>query len=259
MKEELKISVIIPVYNIKDYLKRCVDSITNQTYRNLEIILVDDGSTDGSGVLCDQLAEQDVRIAVIHKKNGGLSDARNAGIAKASGEVISFIDGDDYVKYNMYEVMMQALDHNISLVACGRTVLDCSGKCISNVVFNDRKNVLLSKEECFRAFLSGEDNGFTVSCCNKIFRREFFEDIRFTKGLISKDIECLYRILDKVENCVCVKEKWGRSNSDEMESGITDCLCLSCCEYVLGFYMSVFSNFVARYGGRQLFVCKEER
>ena len=97
------ITVVVPVYNVKEYLEKSVGSIRNQTYKNLEIILVDDGSTDGSRELCDKFAGDDKRIRVIHKKNGGLSDARNCGIDNASGEFISFIDSDDYISENMIE------------------------------------------------------------------------------------------------------------------------------------------------------------
>ena len=96
------ISVIVPVYNIMDYLPRCVQSLGQQTYRNLEILLVDDGSTDGTGQLCDRLAAQDGRIRVLHKENGGTSSARNMGIEKALGEFLGFVDSDDYVEPDMY-------------------------------------------------------------------------------------------------------------------------------------------------------------
>ncbi len=204
MSGSMKISVIVPVYNIKKYLKKCVDSIINQTYDNLEIILVDDGSTDGSGTLCDQMAELDERIIVIHKKNGGLSDARNAGIEKSTGEVLSFIDGDDYIDHRMYEVMIGSFGTYVSMVVCGMIIMSPDGSRSENIVWNAEKNVVLSREECYRAFLQEGHNGFDVSCCNKIFRRELFEGIRFLKGLVSEDVECLYRILDKVENCVCI-------------------------------------------------------
>lgn len=206
MGGDIKVSVIVPVYNVKAYLQRCVDSIRNQTYDNLEIILVDDGSTDGSHTLCDQMAQIDKRIVVVHKKNGGLSDARNAGIEHATGEVFSFIDGDDYVDPQMYEVMLAAFDTHVSMVVCGRTIISSDGIHLENVVWNAEQNVVLSKEECYRAFFKEGYNGFDVSCCNKIFRRKLFEKQRFKKGLISEDIECLYRILDRVENCVCVNK-----------------------------------------------------
>ena len=96
------ITVIVPVYNIEDYLPRCVHSITAQTYRHLEIILVDDGSTDGTGLLCDRLAEEDERIRVYHKENGGSSSARNLALAHANGEYVGFVDSDDYIAPDMY-------------------------------------------------------------------------------------------------------------------------------------------------------------
>ena len=103
------ISVIVPVYNIENYLERCVNSIREQTYNNLEILLVDDGSTDSSGALCDRFAEADERIRVFHKENGGSSSARNLGIAEAKGEYLGFVDSDDYISANMYELLVGAL------------------------------------------------------------------------------------------------------------------------------------------------------
>ena len=115
-----KISVIVPVYNVEQYLERCVDSIINQTYKNLEIILVNDGSTDNSGQLCDELAKKDDRIRVIHKKNGGLSDARNVGIDEAESELIGFIDSDDYIDEDMYELLINNMKNaNADLSMCG--------------------------------------------------------------------------------------------------------------------------------------------
>ena len=115
-----KISVIVPVYNVEQYLERCVDSIINQTYKNLEILLVNDGSTDNSGQLCDELAKKDDRIRVIHKENGGLSDARNVGIDEAEAELIGFIDSDDYIDEDMYETLYRQLrESNADLSMCG--------------------------------------------------------------------------------------------------------------------------------------------
>ena len=115
-----KISVIVPVYNVEQYLERCVDSIINQTYKNLEIILVNDGSTDNSGQLCDKLAKKDNRIRVIHKENGGLSDARNVGIDEAKSDLIGFIDSDDYIDEDMYELLINNMKNaNADLSMCG--------------------------------------------------------------------------------------------------------------------------------------------
>ena len=107
------ISVIVPIYNVEQYLEQCLDSIISQTYSQLEIILVDDGSTDSSGQICDKYARKDERIVVIHKTNGGLSDARNAGISVATGEYISFIDSDDYIATDMYNKMIKIFKNTI--------------------------------------------------------------------------------------------------------------------------------------------------
>ena len=108
----MKISVIVPVYNVEKYLTKCVDSIMNQTYKDLEIILVDDGSTDNSGKICDEYVKKDKRFKVIHKKNGGLSDARNVGIKNSTGEYLSFIDSDDYIDNDMIECLYNACIKN---------------------------------------------------------------------------------------------------------------------------------------------------
>lgn len=114
------ISIIVPVYNVEKYLNKCIDSIINQTYKNIEIILVDDGSTDNSGKICDEYLLRDSRIKVIHKNNGGLSSARNEGINISSGEYIGFVDSDDWVEPNMYEEMYKKILYsNADIVDCG--------------------------------------------------------------------------------------------------------------------------------------------
>ena len=119
--EQALISVIVPVYKVEAFLPKCVNSILNQTYKNLEILLVDDGSPDGSGALCDAYARQDSRVRVIHKKNGGLSDARNAGIEAAAGDYLAFVDSDDWLEPDTYEVMLSAAErHHTQLVCAGR-------------------------------------------------------------------------------------------------------------------------------------------
>lgn len=121
MEQKPLISVIVPIYRVERYLSKCVESILNQTYRHLEIILVDDGSPDGSGAICDEFAEKDSRIRVIHKENGGLSDARNAGIQVAGGEYLAFVDGDDWIEPDMYEAMLGLTEkYGAKLVCAGR-------------------------------------------------------------------------------------------------------------------------------------------
>jgi glycosyltransferase involved in cell wall biosynthesis len=113
------ISIIVPIYNIAEYASECIQSLINQTYKNIEIILVDDGSTDHSPAICDEFAEQDERIKVIHKRNGGLSDARNAGLDVATGEYIGFVDGDDWVDEDMYETLYHLIyEHQADISIC---------------------------------------------------------------------------------------------------------------------------------------------
>ena len=126
-----KISVIVPVYNVERYLKRCIESIINQTYKDLEIILVDDGSTDSSGNICDEYKKIDKRISVIHKKNGGLSDARNEGLKVVTGTYIAFVDSDDFLDLDMYEYMQKNIEkENADIVICGTKIDYDNGKII---------------------------------------------------------------------------------------------------------------------------------
>ena len=197
------ISVIVPSYNVAPYLQRCVDSLISQTYSNLEIILVDDGSTDDTGELCDKIAESDSRIKVIHKKNGGLSDARNAGIDIATGEFYSFIDGDDFIEPDTYEVMMKEMENSrVSIVAGGFIVTDVQG---NNRISMSPERQYLTKEEAFMDLLGGE-NYITQSSCNKLFRSSLFEKIRYKKGILNEDMEILPRLLD-VSNDVVLLNK----------------------------------------------------
>lgn len=188
-----KISVIVPCYNVAPYLQRCVDSILNQTYSNFELILVDDGSTDETGTLCDKLLQADERIKVVHKHNGGLSDARNAGIDVAAGDFLSFVDGDDYLELNAYELMVTEMqDADVSLVSAGIIIEDIKGN--KSTLMNDSR-VLLSKEEAFINLL-GNNRTIGQSSCNKLFRHELFNQLRYKKGVINEDTQLLPFLLD---------------------------------------------------------------
>ena len=136
-----KISVIVPVYNVEKYLDKCVESIVNQTYKNLEIILVDDGSTDSCPEICDEWAKKDNRIKVIHKPNGGLSSARNAGMDSMTGSYIQFVDSDDYIKSNMIEVMYgNIIKGDYDVCVCNYSFIDESDNVISATDF--KKSIL---------------------------------------------------------------------------------------------------------------------
>ena len=165
-----KISVIVPVYNVEQYLERCVESIINQTYKNLEIILVDDGSTDNSGKLCDELAKKDNRIKVIHKENGGLSDARNRGIEEAAANIVGFIDSDDYIDKDMYEVLFENLKKTgANLSMCGH--YDVFNGIIPNQVENIEVK-LLSPSQAIKMVM--EAKILSVTAVNKLYKKDLF-------------------------------------------------------------------------------------
>ncbi|WP_270504404.1 glycosyltransferase family 2 protein [Eubacterium limosum] len=196
-----KISVIIPVFNVEKFLKKCVDSVVNQTYRNLEIILVDDGSTDNSSKLCDKFKKKDSRIVVIHKKNGGLSDARNIGISKASGKYISFVDSDDFVNLDMYEILHNELVNNgADIAVCG--FFECyKNKRIENGFSNKDKCILTSKEAIVNL-----DKIFPMAW-NKLYKKEIFSDIKYPVGKYNEDTFIILKILMKAERIVITNKK----------------------------------------------------
>ncbi len=195
------ISVIVPVFNVKHYLDRCLVSIVNQTYSNVEIIIIDDGSNDGSGELCDIWSDRDKRIRVFHKKNGGLSSARNMGLEKARGEFIGFVDSDDYIKKDMYAVLADCMTENIDIVCCGRAVLQIS---TTNRVIDlcdmAPKKIVLSNIEAMRELLLKRYLSF--SACTKLFRRELFEQVKFPEGKICEDIPVVYNVVKRSRRVV---------------------------------------------------------
>lgn len=197
------ISVIVPCYNVAPYLERCINSVVNQTYHNLDIILVDDGSTDDTGRVCDRLAQTDNRIRVVHKENGGLSDARNAGIDVAQGDFLSFVDGDDYLELDAYEVMVLEMQSpNVSLVSAGIIAEDVDGKI--NAIMSKEK-IILNREEAFINLL-GAVRTIGQSSCNKLFRKSLFENLRYKNGIINEDMEILPKIIDRCQQVVLLNK-----------------------------------------------------
>lgn len=201
-----KISVIVPVYNVDRWLDRCIHSIVNQTYKEQEIILVDDGSTDKSGSLCDRWSKIDSRIRVIHKENGGLSDARNYGIEIATGEYITFIDSDDFIDesylHYLYDLIIQ---NNSDLSVCQLfTVNDLGDSIEKKNKSNTAKNVIIikGKEECMRQFLI--DSKIGTVAWRKLYKSGLFKsDIRYPKGKYHEDIWTTYKYIEKC-NCIAV-------------------------------------------------------
>lgn len=186
------ISVIIPVYKVEAYLHRCVESVQKQTYSRLEIILVDDGSPDNCGKLCDELAAGDERIVVIHKPNGGLSSARNAGIDAAHGEYLGFVDSDDWIEPNMYAALYEALKKHDTLMAYGgrfdyssRTGQESVGLC------PPADERVTGIELIHRIFLW---KNVDSAAWDKLYHRSLFRQIRYPLGVIGEDVPTTYRI-----------------------------------------------------------------
>lgn len=191
MSEKPLITIVIPVYNVVPYIDRCVESVRNQTYQYIEILLVDDGSTDGSGRLCDQFAQADARITVIHQQNGGLSDARNAGLACAKGEYIVFIDSDDYIETRMIEDMYTiAHREKADIVEIDFSLEDVHGHQFKKRSAMKRE---LSKDEALKEYFAG--NVIENVVWNKLYKREVIHSVRFEKGQIAEDILFTYRAL----------------------------------------------------------------
>lgn len=197
------ISVIVPVYNVEKYIRRCVDSILQQTHENLEIILVDDGSVDSSGVICDEFDRSDRRVKVVHKENGGLSSARNAGLDVSTGDYIGFVDGDDYIKPDMYKKLLIGLqdysgDYSTGgmiekSMSGGETVRGCK----------DEGIIIQNKREAFVDYLTDMRYNLSSVCC-KLFKRELIDTARFTEGIIGEDIDFMYRLIERVNRVVCI-------------------------------------------------------
>lgn len=187
------VSVIIPVYNVEKYLRKCLDSVINQTYKELEIILVDDGSTDSSGKICDEYAQKDNRIKVIHKSNGGLSDARNVGIEKSNGEYICFIDSDDYIELDMFENLYKAcIEKNVKIASCDKIRELENGKKIIEKRYEESR--IITKKEAYSNILL-----FDPAVCDKMFEKSLFANVRFPKGKLYEDILTTNKLVEQCD------------------------------------------------------------
>jgi len=188
------ISIIVPIYKVEQYLKKCIDSVINQTYSNLEIILVDDGSPDDCGDICDEYAKRDNRIIVVHKENGGLSSARNTGINIAKGKYICFLDSDDYVSTDYVEVLYKNLiDKNCDIVACDfRYVYENGVEKFSGLLNDD---VSLVNNEILNYLFHGKANLLLIISNSKIYKKELFNEIRYTEGIIHEDEDIAHKLL----------------------------------------------------------------
>lgn len=204
MEQEL-ISIIVPVYNIEKYLPRCVHSLCAQTYKQIEILLVDDGSTDGTGALCDRLAQEDDRIRVFHRDNGGPSAARNYGIVKARGAYLGFVDSDDYVEPDMYESLYHEICNNRVYVAqIGRDEWTEDGSRLPDICVPPMKTECIPAEDFMRELLMHKGD---CSFCTKLLKKELFEDMQFPVGVLNEDFHLLVHILFKVESIASLPKR----------------------------------------------------
>lgn len=194
-----KISVIVPVYNVERYLKRCIDSIINQTYSNLEIILIDDGSTDKSGAICDEYKEKNDNLLVVHKENGGLSSARNEGLNRAGGDYIIFVDSDDWLPIDSISYLYELIEYDGSDFAMGH-FYRCGNIVDTNLLNKNDVKKIYSSEEFLKLFFKINSQENVQYAWGKIYKRELFSKVRFPLGLIDEDIPVMFDLIIASKN-----------------------------------------------------------
>ena len=196
------VSIIVPIYNVNDYMDLCMESLLHQTYKNIEIILIDDGSTDGSANKCDLIADIDNRVIVIHKKNGGLSSARNAGLDIAKGKFILFVDGDDYIDLNTVDTLINIWEDskiNPDLIQFNyKEVQENEQVKIDNS--SNQYKISYSRIEFFENLY--EIGGGAASACTKLYKKELFNNLRFKNGILHEDENMITDILSKINSCI---------------------------------------------------------
>lgn len=201
------ITVIIPVYKVEQYIRGCIESVRAQTYKNIEILLVDDGSPDGCGGICDEYARTDTRVRVIHKENGGLSDARNAGLEAAEGAYIGFVDADDRICADMYEKLMAALlQNNADIAAANFMYVDGQYEPIEtrNEALPLKDEVISGKEAITRLL---DDKGwYYVTAWNKLYKKSIFANVRFPAGKLHEDEFVAHMVYSQAERVACISD-----------------------------------------------------
>lgn len=200
--EEL-ISIIVPVYNVESYLEECVQSIIQQSYRNIEIILIDDGSTDNSGILCDKYAMQDQRIKVIHKENGGLSEARNYGMKEASGDWFLFVDSDDFIRRDSCEILIKYANKFLADIVIAREKKFLDG---CTFEYSDLSGVqyLLDSDQALQYYFYRKFAGYA---CGKLLKKSIIKDIAFPRGKYFEDSFVLFLFLEKANKVAVLQDE----------------------------------------------------
>lgn len=233
--ENQLISIIVPVYNVEEYLKQCLDSILGQTYRNWELILVNDGSTDSSGLICQEYAEKDARFRYFEKENGGQSEARNYGIEQAQGEYLTFVDSDDWVTETYIEELYSKLRHyNADISITNYFIFQESNATFYKHVFEPWEKDYDSKYLLEHYFEIQEGDFFLSTVWGKLYKKSLFEWLRFPKGMTSEDAALVYKIYDLAEKIVyfhkdsyCYRQREGSTSKCVTVSSIEDSIKLS--------------------------------
>lgn len=197
------ISVIVPIYNVEPYLNRCVESIVNQTYQNLEIILVDDGSPDNCAKICDDWAEKDSRIKVLHLQNGGAGKARNIGFSVCKGELISFVDSDDVLNSSFYNNMLLCFKDNVDIVECEYFVFDTSFPIFCEIDIANKEVYDVNKA----MYCHISDSLFKQVIWNKLYKREIVDGVAFPEGKLIDDEFWTYQVIGRAKKLIHLNQK----------------------------------------------------
>ena len=239
-QEKALISLIIPVYKVEKYLEKFIQSVINQTYENLQIILVDDGSPDNCGKICDEYAKKDHRIEVIHKSNGGLSDARNKGLEIAKGEYIGFVDSDDYIEADMYEVLYNLLkQYNADVSICNFYTVSQGKISIKNADngINEYNRIEILKEILL-------DKNIQSYAWNKLYKKELFDEIKYPIGKKYEDIGTTFYLLEKCNKVVVTgkSEYYYINRQDSIVNNVTESTITDYIELIIQRYDYIEEN-----------------
>lgn len=200
MKVEPKISVIVPIHNVDKYLSKCINSILNQSFKNLEIILINDGSSDNSADICEYFAKKDRRIVLFHQSYQGVAEARNRGLDLASGEFIGFVDSDDWIEHDMFEFLyLNLINNNVDITICNYKSVDTDG----SLLYCDKKNkLLMNNPAALEHYLTDNQNYLW----NRLYKRHLFAGVRFPKNRVFEDVFIGYRLIEQANNILILPE-----------------------------------------------------
>lgn len=206
MMEYPLLSIIVPVYRVEKYLRKCIDSILNQTYPRIELILVDDGSDDGCGRICDEVSEKDSRVRVLHQKNQGQAAARNNGLKIANGELVAFVDSDDFIAPQTYLTMYERMEiDQTDLALCGIQYVSEDGHNIKDSI--DITDSIWNEEQYWTEMYYQKNYTYCVALWNKLYKKSLFNKVEFPDNRISEDEAIAHRIISQVDRMTCISEK----------------------------------------------------